>query len=297
MAAIVLDIGGTAIKSGLYENETLSEIREAATEAAAGGAHVVNRAKDIIASYRGICAFDRIGISTAGQVNPAEGTIIYANENIPGYTGTRLKDILEQEFQVPVDVENDVNAAAIGEASFGAGKNRSDFVCLTYGTGIGGALFANGKLYSGSSYSAGEFGAIIVHPEDRDASRDIFSGCYERYASTTALAASARKLDPAFSNGRIIFEHLAEPEVQKVIDAWIMEIVYGLITIIHIANPSCAILGGGVMEQPYVLQQVKEKLFQNIMPSFGHVEIKKAELGNRAGMLGAAVLNSYHSRQ
>ncbi len=297
MAAIVLDIGGTAIKSGLYENETLSEIREAATEAAGGGAHVVNRAKDIIASYRGICAFDRIGISTAGQVNPAEGTIIYANENIPGYTGTRLKDILEQEFQVPVDVENDVNAAAIGEASFGAGKNRSDFVCLTYGTGIGGALFANGKLYSGSSYSAGEFGAIIVHPEDRDASRDIFSGCYERYASTTALAASARKLDPAFSNGRIIFEHLAEPEVQKVIDAWIMEIVYGLITIIHIANPSCAILGGGVMEQPYVLQQVKEKLYQNIMPSFGHVEIKKAELGNRAGMLGAAVLNSYHSRQ
>lgn len=297
MAAIVLDIGGTAIKSGLYENETLSEIREAATEAAGGGAHVVNRAKDIIASYRGICAFDRIGISTAGQVNPAEGTIIYANENIPGYTETRLKDILEQEFQVPVDVENDVNAAAIGEASFGAGKNRSDFVCLTYGTGVGGALFANGKLYSGSSYSAGEFGAIIVHPEDRDASRDIFSGCYERYASTTALAASARKLDPAFSNGRIIFEHLAEPEVQKVIDAWIMEIVYGLITIIHIANPSCAILGGGVMEQPYVLQQVKEKLFQNIMPSFGHVEIKKAELGNRAGMLGAAVLNSYHSRQ
>ena len=297
MAAIVLDIGGTAIKSGLYENETLSEIREAATEAAGGGAHVVNRAKDIIASYRGICAFDRIGISTAGQVNPAEGAIIYANENIPGYTGTRLKDILEQEFQVPVDVENDVNAAAIGEASFGAGKNRSDFVCLTYGTGVGGALFANGKLYSGSSYSAGEFGAIIVHPEDRDASRDIFSGCYERYASTTALAASARKLDPAFSNGRIIFEHLAEPEVQKVIDAWIMEIVYGLITIIHIANPSCAILGGGVMEQPYVLQQVKEKLFQNIMPSFGHVEIKKAELGNRAGMLGAAVLNSYHSRQ
>ncbi len=297
MAAIVLDIGGTAIKSGLYENKTLSEIRETATEAAAGGAHVVNRAKDIIASYRGICAFDRIGISTAGQVNPAEGTIIYANENIPGYTGTRLKDILEQEFQVPVDVENDVNAAAIGEASFGAGKNRSDFVCLTYGTGVGGALFANGKLYSGSSYSAGEFGAIIVHPEDRDASRDIFSGCYERYASTTALAASARKLDPAFSNGRIIFEHLAEPEVQKVIDAWIMEIVYGLITIIHIANPSCAILGGGVMEQPYVLQQVKEKLFQNIMPSFGHVEIKKAELGNRAGMLGAAVLNSYHSRQ
>lgn len=294
MAAVVLDIGGTAIKSGIYENGALSQIRETATQAASGGAHVVNRAKEIIAGYREICDFDRIGISTAGQTNPVKGTIIYANENIPGYTGTKLKEIMEQEFHVPAAVENDVNAAAIGEASFGAGKDRDDFVCLTYGTGVGGAVFTDGKLYSGSSYSAGEFGGIIVHPEDRDVSKDMFSGCYERYASATALVKSAKKLHPSLSDGRVIFEHLAEPEVQKIIDRWIMEVVYGLITIVHILNPSCVILGGGVMEQSYVLQQVQNKLYQNIMPSFGHVEIKKAELGNRAGMLGAAILNSVH---
>lgn len=290
MPTMVLDIGGTAIKSGLYQDGALSEIRETATEAMKGGPQVVNRILEIIRDYRNICPFDKIGISTAGQVDPVRGCIIYANENIPGYTGTMLKDIMEQEFQVPTAVENDVNAAAIGEAVFGAGQNQKDFVCLTYGTGVGGAIFTNGKLYSGSSYSAGEFGCIVIHPEERNPAKDLFSGCYERYASTTALVNYAKKLDASLSNGRIIFERQEEPYVKEIIDCWIMEIVYGLVTIVHMLNPSCAILGGGVMEQPYVLQQVQEKLYQNIMPSFRHVQIKKAELGNRAGMLGAAVL-------
>lgn len=146
MATIVLDIGGTAIKSGLYTNGELSEIREIPTEAKQGRDHVLNRVKELIADYRKICSFQRIGISTAGQVNPLRGDIIYANENLPGYTGTPLKEIMEQEFRVPTAVENDVNAAAIGEAVFGAGKGISDFACLTYGTGVGGAIFLNGNL-------------------------------------------------------------------------------------------------------------------------------------------------------
>lgn len=290
MPTMVLDIGGTAIKSGLYKDGALSEIRETATEAMKGGSHVVNRIRQIITDYRSICPFDKIGISTAGQVDPVQGRIIYANENIPGYTGTRLKDIMEQEFQVPTAVENDVNAAAIGEAVFGAGRGQKDFVCLTYGTGVGGAMFTRGKLYSGSSCSAGEFGCIVIHPEERNPAKDLFSGCYERYASATALVKYAKELDASLSNGRAIFARQQEPEIKQIIDRWIMEIVYGLTTIVHMLNPSCAILGGGVMEQPYVLQQVQEKLYQNLMPSFRHVELKRAELGNHAGMLGAAVL-------
>lgn len=291
MATMVLDIGGTAIKSGLYDNGALSEIRETATEASQGGPHVVAKAKEIIAGYRTFCSFEKIGISTAGQVDPARGCIIYANENIPGYTGTMLKEIMEQEFQVPAAVQNDVNAAAIGESVFGAGRDQKDFVCLTYGTGVGGAVFTGGKLYSGSSFSAGEFGGVIVHPEHRNLKEDMFSGCYERYASTTALVQSARAMNSALSNGRILFEHMQEPEVKQLIDQWIMEIVYGLITIIHMMNPACAILGGGIMEQPYVIEQIQEQLYPNLIPSFRHVKIKKAELGNQAGMLGAAVLD------
>ncbi len=290
MATMVLDIGGTAIKSGLFDGETLSDIQETPTEAGLGGAHVVQRSKDIIASYRERCPFDRIGISTAGQVDPVSGQIIYANENIPGYTGTRLGEIIAQTFHVPTAVENDVNAAAIGESVFGAGKGRREFVCLTYGTGVGGAIFSGGRLYSGCSYSAGEFGAIVTHPEDRNIGSDMFSGCYEKYASVTALVKSAVQMDPTLDSGRKIFERIDEPEVRALVDRWTTEIVYGLITIVHMLNPECVILGGGIMEQPCVLEQLREKLYPNIMPSFRHVQIKRAALGNQAGMLGAAVL-------
>lgn len=290
MKTMVLDIGGTAIKSGMYENGVLSDIRESPTQASMGGAHVIERAKAIITEYQKEHTFERIGISTAGQVNPVEGFIIYANKNIPGYTGTRIKDIMEQTFHVPTAVENDVNSAAIGEAYFGAGKGQENFACLTYGTGVGGAVFLGGHLYSGSSFSAGEFGAIVTHPEARRPEEDMFSGCYEKYASTTALVRRAAGKDSTLTNGRIIFERKEEPAVKQIIDEWIMEIVYGLITIVHTLNPSCLILGGGVMEQPYVLEQVQQKLSANIMSSFRHVKVCKAQLGNQAGMLGAAVL-------
>jgi len=290
MNTIVLDIGGTAIKSGICIDGALTDLRETPTEASQGGAHVTARIRDIIAGYRSQTSFERIGISTAGQVNPVLGQIIYANKNIPGYTGTRLGEILTQAFHVPTAVENDVNAAAIGESVFGAGKGRKEFVCLTYGTGVGGAIFAGGRLYSGCSYSAGEFGAVITHPEDRDIGSDMFSGCYEKYASVTALVKNAVQMDPALDNGRKIFGRLDEPEVRALVDRWVMEIVYGLTSIIHMLNPECVILGGGIMEQPYVLEQLREKLYPNIMSSFRHVQIEKAALGNRAGMLGAAAL-------
>ena len=290
MTTIVLDIGGTAIKSGLYIDGTLTDLKETSTEASRGGAHVTARVKEIIATYQQRTPFERIGISTAGQVDPVRGQIIYANENIPGYTGTKLKEILEQEFHVPVAVENDVNAAAIGESVFGAGKNRSDFVCLTYGTGVGGAIFSGGKLYSGSTYSAGEFGAIVTHPEARKIEEDMFSGCYEKYASATALVKSAQQFDATLINGRKIFERLEEPDVKELVDRWILEILYGLTTIIHMLNPECMILGGGIMEQSYVIEQLRERLYPNIMSSFRQVKLEKAALGNRAGMLGAAVL-------
>lgn len=287
---MVLDIGGTAIKSGLYTDGSLSEIREIPTQAQQGGCHVVNRARELIADYQKHHSFQRIGISTAGQVDPLRGQIIYANENISGYTGTRLKEIMEQEFHVPTDVENDVHAAAIGEAVFGAGRGLTDFVCLTYGTGVGGAIITGGKLYYGSNFSAGVFGAIVTHPDHRDTEQSMFSGCYEKYASTSALIRKAVTLDPSLTNGRILFERLSEPDVRLLVDQWIMEIVYGLITIIHTLNPACVILGGGVMEQTYILEKIREILYPNLIPAFRPVKIEKAELGNRAGMLGAAVL-------
>ncbi len=248
----------------------------------------MERAKEILHQYQG---FDAIGISTAGQVNPEKGCISYANENIPGYTGMEVRRILEEEFHVPVAVANDVNAAAVGEAQFGAGRGKSDFLCITYGTGVGGAIVLDGAVHTGSSFSAGEFGGILVHPEDREKG-SYFSGCYEKYASATALVNRARALDENLDTGRKIFSRIGEPSVQAIVDGWIDEIVYGLITLIHVFNPSCIVLGGGVMAQPYILEQVKKKVMTEVMDSFRNLEICQAELGNQAGLLGAAYLAS-----
>lgn len=121
---------------------------------------------------RDFSGFGRIGISTAGQVNPETGCIVYANENLPAYTGCNVKKFFEDRFGVPTAVENDVNAAAIGEAAFGAGQGFSDFLCLTYGTGIGGAIVLNGSVYRGATCSAGEFGHLVTHAGGKPAGAD-----------------------------------------------------------------------------------------------------------------------------
>lgn len=288
MKIAALDIGGTSIKTGIWEDGILKDIKEYDTNAKAGGRGVIEKAITILREYEG---FDRIGISTAGQVNSKEGSIRYANENIPGYTGMRVKSILEEAFHVPVAVENDVNAAAIGEAAYGAGKEFEDFLCLTYGTGVGGAIVIDKKIYTGAEFSAGEFGGILIHPEARKEG-DYFSGCYERYASTTALVERARSYDSSLTNGRKIFERLDEAPIKEIVDEWVKEIMYGLISLIHTFNPSCIVLGGGVMGQTYVVEKLEQMLYTNIMPSFRKVVLRKAELGNTAGLLGAVSLAS-----
>lgn len=285
MKIAVLDIGGTSIKSGIYQDGILNDVKETDTDAAKGGQYVAAKAVEILKGYKGI---DGIGISTAGQVDFEKGIIRYANSNIPGYTGMNMKQIFQEAFHVPVSVENDVNAAAIGEANFGAGRAERDFLCLTYGTGIGGAVVIEKEIYKGNCFSAGEFGAMVVHASERTPKIDVFSGCYERYASTTALVKKAMELDPALCSGREIFARLEDRRVLKLVDNWILEIIYGLTSLIHIFNPSCIILGGGIMNQKYILDKLKENLYNHIMESYRDVKLKQAELGNTAGLLGAA---------
>ncbi len=287
MKVLVFDIGGTSIKYGYCIDNQLVESHETPTEAKKGGRHIVDTLVSLIEKQEG---YDAIGISTAGQVNAEGGFIIYANENIPGYTGTRIKAELEEKFHVPVVVENDVNSAATGEAIYGAGRDYEDFLCLTYGTGVGGAIVQNKTVYHGSGFCAAEFGAIVTHAEEKINQVDYFDGCYERYASTTALVRMAMAYDPALDNGRKIFQRLDDPQIQAILDRWVDEIMLGLTTLTHVFNPSCIILGGGIMVQPLILEKIRQKVSKYIMPSFAHVEIKPAELGNTAGLLGANYL-------
>lgn len=292
MRILAIDIGGTAIKYGIVNGDyAVTQAFEIPTEAHLGGTHLPNKLINIIGDFAD--SIDCIGISTAGQVDSVSGKILHACDTIPNYTGVELQKPIFERFHLPIRVENDVNCAAIGEAQFGAGRGYSDFLCLTYGTGVGGALFLDGRLYTGSRFSAGEFGHIVTHKGGR-ACTCGHKGCYEMYASTSALVNDVLAATGKSLTGREIFapEHFADAGVRKVIDNWIDEVVEGLSSLIYIFNPPCIVLGGGIMGEDHVISEIDRRIRARSVHSFQSVAIRKAELKNQAGMLGAACLAS-----
>lgn len=285
MKILAFDIGGTEIKYGFCDdNFNLSEKNSIPTNAHEGGKRIVERIIEITKNLGGA---DRIGISTAGQVDSVKGEIIFATETLPGYTGMKIKEIIEAETGIPTAVENDVNSAAMGEAAFGAAKGCPNFICLTYGTGIGGAIFLDGKLYSGSSFSAGEFGHMITHANGKECTCGG-KGCYETYASARALTVTVKEKLGRDMNGREIFAEFESPEIRAIIDEWIDEIVIGLKSLIYIFNPPLVVLGGGIMNEKYITDEINSRLNKELMGSFNKVKIVKALMGNDANKLGAA---------
>lgn len=287
MKIITFDIGGTFIKYALCdENFSLTKSSKIPTDASIGGKKIIEKVIEIIKGHEGI---DRVGISTAGQVDSNTGTIVYATDTIPGYTGTKIKEMIESETGIPTFVENDVNSAALGEAYFGGGKGFDNFICLTYGTGIGGAIWLNNDLYKGSSCSAGELGHIITHADGIDCTCGG-KGCYECYASARALVKKVNELSGETLDGVKIFEdeNFSKTEIRKAVDSWIDEIVTGLVSIVYTFNPSLIILGGGIMNEDYIVDSINKKIHNRLMKSFCNVKIVNSKLGNTAGMLGVA---------
>lgn len=286
MRILALDIGGTDIKYGIInESFDILEAHKTPTNAHLGGAHIIDTIIDISKNYTNI---DKIAISTAGQVDSHSGVIVYATDTIPNYTGTRLKEAVEKETGILTVVENDVNSAAYGEAHFGAGKGYDSFICLTYGTGIGGAIFLNGDVFKGSGFSAGEMGHIITHAGGK-ACTCGGNGCYEQYASTSALLRAVNKFSPTPLNSFEIFSKMnSDEKIKSAVDSWIDEIIIGLVSIIYTFNPPLIILGGGIMNEEYIINSINAKLPSRLMESFRNVKIKRATLGNKASMLGAS---------
>lgn len=283
----VVDIGGTNIKYGFLPagSQTLQFVREAPTNAHLGGAALMETVQALL---RTLPAFDCIGVSTCGQVDRETGGIRYATDNVPGYTGTPVRTLLEETFHVPVAVENDVNAAALGEAYFGAGRGCQSFLCLTYGTGIGGAALLNGVLHTGFHGAAGEFGHIVTHAGGRNCTCGG-KGCYEAYASTRALTREAESLLGRPVDGRALFKllEIGNQMVATLIDSWVDEIAVGLAGLVYSFDPERLVLGGGIMKEPYLLPRLRQALDDRLMPSYRDVALVPAQLGNTAGLMGA----------
>ena len=285
MRILCADLGGTSIKAAIVDHGKIMDFKETPTEAKLGGPKVMENLIGLLKTYED---FDAVGISSAGQVDRAKGRIIYANENIPGYTGMEVQKMVEEAILKPCQMENDVNCAALGETHFGAGKDEKDLLCLTYGTGIGGAIIINRQVYTGHDGVAGEFGHILTHPGHRICACGK-KGCYEAYASASKLVQGAKEADPSVTNGRDLFEkiELGDETLLKVLKDWAYEVALGLASLTHIFNPSLMVLGGVVLEQDLALQKIQEAFDGLIMDSFKGVKLKKAELGNQAGLLGA----------
>lgn len=283
MNILAIDIGGTMIKYGLVSSDgEILSTDKIETEAEKGLENILNKIDNIFKRYKENNPVG-IAVSGTGQINGIIGKVIGGNPIIPNWIGTNLVKILEKKYNLPIVLENDVNCVALGEKWIGAGKDLSNFICLTIGTGIGGGIILNNQLFRGENFVAGEFGHILIK-----------KGEFEQFASTTALIRLVKERTEKTLNGKEIFD-LEKKEIveyQEVISEWIENLTDGLSSIVYCFNPANIILGGGVIEQGEALiNRVKNSLFKKIGLQFKEkLNIIQAKLGNNAGMIGASYL-------
>ena len=286
---ISVDIGGTEIKYGLLaENGAFLKTAGTPTEAEKGGSYLMETTGRIVGSLlqtdtAGIC------ISTAGMVDSELGKILFANSNIPGYTGTEIKKRMEEAFHIPCEVENDVYCAGIAEYFSGAASGSSQALCLTVGTGIGGCVMVNGRILHGVSYSAGSVGYMHM-PDGRT---------FEEAGSVTALVrrvAERKKENPNRWNGRKIFDCIAKQDeiCIRAVDEMTDILGLGIANACYLFNPEVVVLGGGIMRQEaYLLPRIRASLERCLVPAVSlKTKLRAAMHHNKAGMLGAF----YHFR-
>ena len=283
MNILAIDIGGTMIKYGLVSSDgEILSTDKIETEAEKGLENILNKIDNIFKRYKENNPVG-IAVSGTGQINGMIGKVIGGNPIIPNWIGTNLVKILEKKYNLPAVLENDVNCVALGEKWIGAGKDLSNFICLTIGTGIGGGIILNNQLFRGENFVAGEFGHILIK-----------KGEFEQFASTTALIRLVKERTEKTLNGKEIFD-LEKKEIveyQEVISEWIENLTDGLSSIIYCFNPANIILGGGVIGQGEpLINRIKNSLFKKIGPQFKEkLNIIQAKLGNNAGMIGASYL-------
>jgi len=283
MNILAIDIGGTMIKYGLVSSDgEILSTDKIETEAEKGLENILNKIDNIFKRYKENNPVG-IAVSGTGQINGMIGKVIGGNPIIPNWIGTNLVKILEEKYNLPAVLENDVNCVALGEKWIGAGKDLSNFICLTIGTGIGGGIILNNQLFRGENFVAGEFGHILIK-----------KGEFEQFASTTALIRLVKERTRKTLNGKEIFD-LEKKEIveyQEVISEWIENLTDGLSSIVYCFNPANIILGGGVIGQGEALiNRIKNSLFKKIGLQFKEkLNIIQAKLGNNAGMIGASYL-------
>lgn len=314
MKYVGVDIGGTNLKAGLVdENGVLLATQKMKVASIADDdglawtvaslvqelAHTVNIPVSDVAS---------VGVGVPGTVEIRSGSINYTC-NLP-LRNVPLRKLFHRYLSIPLYIENDANCAALAEFMVGAGRDSKRFVTITLGTGVGAGIVHNGKIYHGANGMAGEVGHMVIQrgglpcPCGRH-------GCWEQYASATALkrmTAAALAAHPhsilaqvvAENEGRVsgqsafIAARRGDPVGQQICDEYVDYLACGVVNVVNIFQPDTLAIGGGVSNEAeeQLLLPVQQRMARESIPCGRdrRTRIVKAELGNRAGIIGAALL-------
>ncbi|MBD2358295.1 ROK family protein [Tolypothrix sp. FACHB-123] len=288
---IGIDLGGTAIKLGRFDRDgnCLQSLTVATPQPSTPEA-VLAVMVDAIAQVDPDNQTVAIGVGTPGPAD-AQGRIAKIAINLAGWRDVPLADWLEAKIAKPTIIGNDANCAGLGEAWLGAGRRFQNFIMLTLGTGVGGAIFLNGKLFIGHQGAGGELGLISFNPEGPICNSGN-RGSLEQYTSITAIRRRTGK-EP-WELGALAAA--ADREALTFWQEYGKYLGIGLTSLIYVLTPEAIVIGGGVSASfRFFVPAVKAEIEQRVMlTSRVGLQIIQAELGNAAGMAGAAKLAWQH---
>jgi glucokinase len=305
-----VDVGGTKVLGGVVDasGKVLATSRRDTPRE--GGSELTKTIAEVALELMQTHSVTAVGVSAAGFVSSDRKTML-ASPNIADWNGVQLDLELEKLIGLPVVIENDANAAAWGEAKFGAGRNQAHMMMLTIGTGVGGGIVVNNDLYRGAFGIAAEFGHLRVVPEGHLCGCGA-RGCFEQYASGSALRRHAREAISASPDlarnllargdgtidgltGQAITDAAREGDAVALaaFQTTAQYLGAGIASLAVLLDPSCVVIGGGVIDAGEILLAPTREAMKRYMPFAGkhpYPEIVAAELGNEAGLVGVADL-------
>lgn len=309
-----IDLGGTTIKGALVTEEG-KILREKNIPTGGERPHreVVKDMAQLVydlVEEQGITINDieSVGIGSPGAIDPVAGKVMFA-ANFADFRDVPMVDIMKETIPVPVYLENDANIAALGEALFGAGNGSRNAVAITLGTGLGGGIIIDGKIFSGAFFGGGEMGHQVIVADGLPCTCGR-KGCWEAYSAATALirmgkeravanpASMINKLVDGDLNkldAKMVFDasNAGDPSAQDAIQEYAHYLAIGLGNTINVFQPEYLIIGGGPSAQgDKLLNPVMEELKKEIFGGVTKTKVVIAELGNRAGVIGAAMLGT-----
>lgn len=304
--AVGIDLGGTQLRAALVDGSGALRSRAAAPTDTAGGPRAVLRQMQALFGEvtRGIDAASiaGVGVSSPGPLDSAAGVVL-GIPTLPGWVDIPLTNWLRDMLKLPVTLENDGVAAAIGEWHFGAGRGLSDFVYVTVSTGIGGGVIADGRVLRGRRRLAAHLGHMTTAP-DGEVCQCGNRGCWEAQASGTAFGERARRR-AAQQPGSSLHALGAMVDARQVFDAaragdtLALDLVatqaallgVGIASLLHLFSPQAVVIGGGVSAGFELLRPgIDAEVRARAMPPFREVPVVAAQLGPNSGLVGAACL-------